>query len=70
MCVHVHILFSFSLCLYLFQSNTRSCLDFDNVMDETKTPFSVNELQTFIGAWRVLKGTCYFVGSLIVFLSL
>lgn len=68
-CVHVHILFFFSLCLSLFQSNTHFCIDFDNVMDKTKTPLS-SELQTFIGAWRVLEGTSYLVGLLILFLSL
>ena len=51
MCVHVHILFFFSLCLSLFQSNAHFCIDFDNVMDETKTPLSS---EVHGGSWREL----------------
>lgn len=54
MCAHVPILFFFSLCLSLFHSNTHSCVDFDNVMDETKTPLSLEWVANFRGC---MEGT-------------
>lgn len=68
MCAHASFFFS-SLCLSL-STLILILYDFDNVMTNKDSPLS-EWLQTFCGCMEVLEGTSYyFVGLLILFLSL